>query len=84
MLNEVSAHVCALCVLCWQVFVVATLLILDRSVDPVAPMLHEFTYQAMIYDLLGVPVSGKKHDIYNVYYYYYVFEQQKFKLLFCW
>lgn len=27
---------------------------MDRSIDPAAPLLHEFTYQAMINDLLPV------------------------------
>lgn len=31
-----------------------TLLIVDRSIDPVAPLMHEYTYQAMVQDLLEV------------------------------
>ena len=31
-----------------------TLLIVDRSIDPLAPLMHEYTYQAMINDLLQV------------------------------
>ncbi|PRP79539.1 Sec1-like family protein [Planoprotostelium fungivorum] len=36
----------------------STLIIVDRSIDPIAPLLHEFTYQAMIHDLL--PVDSDK------------------------
>jgi syntaxin-binding protein 1 len=32
----------------------ASLLIVDRSADPLTPLLHEFTYQAMVCDLLDV------------------------------
>lgn len=32
----------------------AVLFVVDRSIDPVAPLLHEFWYQAMVNDLLKV------------------------------
>jgi len=32
----------------------AQLLIVDRSIDPVSPLMHEYTYQAMVNDLLAV------------------------------
>lgn len=31
-----------------------TIYIIDRSFDVVAPVVHEFTYQAMMHDLLNV------------------------------
>jgi len=32
----------------------STLLILDRASDPLTPIMHEFTYEAMVNDLLGI------------------------------
>eukprot|EP00559_Dactyliosolen_fragilissimus_P001120 CAMPEP_0184861448 /NCGR_PEP_ID=MMETSP0580-20130426/6137_1 /TAXON_ID=1118495 /ORGANISM="Dactyliosolen fragilissimus" /LENGTH=648 /DNA_ID=CAMNT_0027358957 /DNA_START=1 /DNA_END=1947 /DNA_ORIENTATION=- len=37
----------------------STLLILSRSDDCLSPLMHEFTYQAMVYDLLNVGDDGK-------------------------
>ncbi|RUS12856.1 Sec1-like protein [Jimgerdemannia flammicorona] len=36
-------------------------MIVDRTIDPSAPFLHEFTYQAMMNDLLPMDQNGTRY-----------------------
>jgi syntaxin-binding protein 1 len=41
----------------------STIIILDRSFDMISPLIHEFTYQAMLNDLLAL--EGSKYVYLN-------------------
>ena len=40
----------------------ATLVIVDRSYDALAPLMHEYTYQAMVYDTLTIANDVYQHE----------------------
>ncbi len=37
-----------------------TILIFDRSIDPITPLLHSFTYEAILFDLAKVAFEGSQ------------------------
>lgn len=51
------------------------MLILDRSEDPVSPLLNQWTYEAMVHELIGInnnrvimenaPADGQKNIVLN-------------------
>ncbi|KAK4489866.1 hypothetical protein RD792_000513 [Penstemon davidsonii] len=41
------------------------LLILDRSIDQIAPIIHEWTYDAMCHDLLNIEGNKYVHEVQN-------------------
>jgi len=43
----------------------ATILIVDRSFDALTPLIHEYTYQAMVYDLIEMKDSKYKYKTSN-------------------
>ena len=41
----------------------STIIIIDRSFDMISPLIHEFTYQAMMNDLLALEGSRYVYDV---------------------
>mmetsp|Transcript_4945 Transcript_4945/g.14880 ORF Transcript_4945/g.14880 Transcript_4945/m.14880 type:complete len:712 (+) Transcript_4945:88-2223(+) len=46
-------------------FTSGTVLVLDRMADPITPLVHEFTFQAMIHDVLQLDTSKPGGSRYN-------------------
>jgi len=40
----------------------STIIILDRTIDPIVPLIHDFTYAAMAYDLLGIDPTTHTYE----------------------
>ena len=50
-----------------------TIVIVERSFDVMTPLLHEFTYQAMMHDLLPLMDNGKYQYVSHYYVLYQLF-----------